>query len=119
MIIFIFLIVLNVQYNMSNDNLKKNLPPLKKFPKIVNFSGRNFKLIFLTCQRQLIEKYGYWGETHEVRTQDGYILELHRITGPNSNRDPDGKQPILLVHGLLSSSIDWIIMGPDSAFGRS
>ncbi|CAG5074853.1 Similar to Lip3: Lipase 3 (Drosophila melanogaster) [Cotesia congregata] len=65
--------------------------------------------------RELISKYGYTGETHKVTTQDGYILELHRITGPNSNPSPKNKTTILLMHGLLSSSVDWIISGPNKA----
>ncbi|KAG8040143.1 hypothetical protein G9C98_000713 [Cotesia typhae] len=65
--------------------------------------------------RELIRKYGYRGETHKVITHDDYILEMHRITGPNSNPNPENKTAILLMHGLLSSSVDWIISGPQKA----
>ncbi|XP_043269208.1 uncharacterized protein [Venturia canescens] len=68
-------------------------------------------------RRELIEKYGYRGETHQVTTEDGYGLEVHRITGTNSNPGSKGKQPILLMHGLLTSSVDWIITGPGRALG--
>lgn len=54
-----------------------------------------------------------------MTTEDGYVLEMHRITGTNANPRPEGKQPILLMHGLLTSSIDWIITGPSKALGTS
>lgn len=66
----------------------------------------------------MIRKYGYRGETHKVITEDGYILEMHRITGPNSNPNPENKTAIFLMHGLLSSSVDWIISGPQKALGE-
>jgi len=55
---------------------------------------------------ELIEKYGYPVETHQVETEDGYILELHRIPKP-------GATPVLIQHGLLASSAEWVIMGPE------
>lgn len=54
---------------------------------------------------QLLEKYGYPAESHAVVTEDGYVLTLHRIPKPKG-------QPVLLHHGLLGSSADWIIPGP-------
>ncbi|XP_044003507.1 lipase 3-like [Aphidius gifuensis] len=65
--------------------------------------------------RALIRKYGYRGESHKVTTEDGYILEMHRITGPKNNSNPEGKKVVFLMHGILSSSIDWIIAGPNKA----
>ncbi|XP_053673701.1 lipase 3-like [Anopheles nili] len=59
--------------------------------------------------RQSITKHGYPVELHRVTTQDGYILTLVRI--PNS--DHPEKAPVLLLHGLLCSSIDWTVQGPD------
>ncbi|KOB70584.1 Lipase [Operophtera brumata] len=53
---------------------------------------------------------------HNVVTSDGYILELHRI--PHGRGDTPGDRPaVLLVHGLLSSSADYLIMGPGNALG--
>ncbi|KAH8378371.1 hypothetical protein KR093_011015, partial [Drosophila rubida] len=54
---------------------------------------------------KLIKKYGYPTETHFVTTQDDYVLCLHRIPRV-------GAQPVLLVHGLMSSSAVWVQMGP-------
>lgn len=69
----------------------------------------------------LIKRNGYPAETHLVQTQDGYILEMHRI--PHSrNVDPNNvtairekrrdKYPVLVQHGNFQSSADWVINYP-------
>jgi hypothetical protein len=50
-----------------------------------------------------------------VVTDDGYILTLHRI--PN-NKSVAQKPPVLLQHGLLCSSADWVIIGPGEGLGK-
>ncbi|XP_013172127.1 PREDICTED: lipase 3-like [Papilio xuthus] len=67
----------------------------------------------------LIRKYGYPVESHNVRTSDGYILQMFRIPhGRDQNNVPGVKKPVVfLMHGLLASSADWVLMGPGSAFG--
>ncbi|KAK7863075.1 hypothetical protein R5R35_010999 [Gryllus longicercus] len=66
----------------------------------------------------LLTKYGYPAEVHEVTTDDGYILSLHRV--PYSPVSPlqEGKQKpvVFLQHGLLCSSADWVVMGPGAGF---
>ncbi|ODM99328.1 Gastric triacylglycerol lipase [Orchesella cincta] len=67
---------------------------------------------------ELLTKYGYPAETHEVITQDGYVLTLHRI--PHGRANPIAQKrrpPILLHHGLLCSSVDWIMNTVDKALG--
>ncbi|KAM7351818.1 lipase 1-like isoform 2-T2 [Cochliomyia hominivorax] len=59
---------------------------------------------------QLLMKYKYPVETHFVTTDDNYVLRMHRIPNPKA-------PPILLMHGLLDSSVTWLIMGPDKAPG--
>ncbi|XP_072948601.1 lipase 1-like [Epargyreus clarus] len=49
--------------------------------------------------------YGHPAETHQVTTEDGYILTLFRLYG---NRKA---LPVLLFHGILDSSDTWIIRG--------
>lgn len=44
-------------------------------------------------------------------TEDGYILETHRIANP-------GKQPVILMHGILDSSASWVLTGPECALGK-
>ncbi|XP_036329231.1 lipase 3-like [Rhagoletis pomonella] len=55
---------------------------------------------------ELINKYGFPSEIHHTITDDGYILELHRIVRKDAT-------PVLLMHGLLDSSATWVMMGPD------
>ncbi|XP_058840089.1 lipase 3-like [Topomyia yanbarensis] len=54
-----------------------------------------------------IIRYSYPVEVHKVTTTDGYILSLVRIP-------KDGRQPILLVHGLMCSSAEWTVLGNQS-----
>jgi Partial alpha/beta-hydrolase lipase region len=59
----------------------------------------------------LIASSGYKGEAHYVETVDGYILKLHRIVPRYYNK----KKPVLLVHGILASSADFLITGKENA----
>ncbi|EFN62712.1 Lipase 1 [Camponotus floridanus] len=58
----------------------------------------------------MIRKAGYPAEVHVVMTEDGYLLTFHRIPGDNDSL------PVLLQHGLLGSSADWVVLGKDKAF---
>ncbi|XP_037953966.1 lipase 3-like [Teleopsis dalmanni] len=62
-----------------------------------------------------IENDGYPMEEHTVITDDSYILTMHRI--PYSKKTgPTGDRPVVfLMHGMLSSSSDWVLMGPGKA----
>lgn len=62
--------------------------------------------MFLTVN-QITRKNGYNLEEHFVTTDDGYILRLFRL----HNNGP----PVLLMHGILLSSDDFFIAGPESA----
>lgn len=55
---------------------------------------------------QLTRKYGYPAQTHEVTTEDGYMLTVFRIpsTGP----------AVFLMHGLFCSADDFITAGTES-----
>ncbi|XP_055376048.1 lipase 1-like [Condylostylus longicornis] len=59
---------------------------------------------------EIIEKYGYPVERHNITTEDGFILQVHRIPRP-------GAIPVFLQHGLLASSAEWIVMGPEKGLG--
>ncbi|XP_052863614.1 lipase 1-like [Anopheles cruzii] len=61
---------------------------------------------------ELINKYGYAVEEHPVKTEDGYRLMLHRIKSDRPNATV-----VLLMHGLLCSSADWLMIGPGNALG--
>jgi lysosomal acid lipase/cholesteryl ester hydrolase len=70
-------------------------------------------------QVEFINLYNYGAETHTVTTKDGYILEIHRITGTKSNSNPAHKRVVFLQHGLLCSSMDWVLAGPEKGLGKS
>ena len=59
----------------------------------------------------MVLEAGYPVEIHDVVTEDGYILTLHRIPASNQTSPP----VVFLQHGLMSSSADWVISGPDHA----
>ncbi|XP_045504650.1 gastric triacylglycerol lipase-like [Colias croceus] len=62
---------------------------------------------------QLIASHGYTSESHTIVTSDGYILTVHRIPySKNSTTRTSPRKTVLLHHGLLGSSADWIIPGP-------
>ncbi|XP_062544060.1 lipase 3-like [Armigeres subalbatus] len=63
---------------------------------------------------QLIWKYGYNVEEHQVPTEDGYILSMYRIP-PRSGTTT--KRPILMMHSLMSSCSDFILIGPKHGLG--
>ncbi|CAH2084568.1 unnamed protein product [Euphydryas editha] len=62
---------------------------------------------------QLVTKYGYEIEEHTVTTEDGYILNIHRMPSRNLTK------VILLMHGILDSSDSWVLQGPNNALAYS
>lgn len=111
---------------------------------------------FISLQPELIEAHGYIAETHQICTEDGYYLTVHRVLSSNDrvpnadiiinhtdaavidknnedhnssvspdyhriletvgyNTNPGSKLPIIINHGLISSSADWVLLGPNKA----
>ncbi|XP_067203847.1 gastric triacylglycerol lipase-like [Linepithema humile] len=67
---------------------------------------------------ELISKNGYNGELHTVTTSDGYILELHRITGRANSTKPKVQKSIAFVmHGILCSLAAWVLAGSKKSLG--
>ncbi len=60
----------------------------------------------------LIRSKGYPVEEHDVTTEDGYILTMHRI-----NRNADPKPVVFLQHGLLDSSSTWVVNFASQSLG--
>lgn len=56
---------------------------------------------------------------YTVATDDGYILEMHRIPFGKTNVTwPNGKRPVVFMqHGLLCASSDWVVNLPDQSAG--
>ncbi|KAK6051670.1 hydrolase, alpha/beta domain protein [Cooperia oncophora] len=56
---------------------------------------------------EIVRYYGYPSEVHIVRTDDDYILELHRIPyGKHGEINPD-RPVIFLQHGVFSDGFAW------------
>lgn len=66
---------------------------------------------------ELIEKYGYPVEVHNVTTEDGHILQMHRMPYGKKCGPASGKRVILLQHGLLGDSSNWIVAGTEKGLG--
>jgi lysosomal acid lipase/cholesteryl ester hydrolase len=56
--------------------------------------------------------FGYDAEEHVVKTEDGYLLGVHRIGGPKHSawrtRPPTPRPVVYLHHGLLMNSEIWV-----------
>nr|QJE50404.1 lipase 3 [Diaphanosoma celebensis] len=66
---------------------------------------------------EIIRYRGYPVEIHQIVTEDGYILEVHRIPYGLSaaSRTNRTKRSVFLQHGLFDSDADWIINPSDKA----
>ncbi|XP_014477144.1 PREDICTED: lipase 3-like [Dinoponera quadriceps] len=66
----------------------------------------------------MVEQYGYPAEEHNVTTEDGYHLQIHRIPGSPLWGNKKKKDVVFLQHGVFASSDSWVIFGPgkDLAF---
>lgn len=62
-----------------------------------------------TCIASMCRVYGYGVEDRIVKTDDGYLITLHRITG---DRPPlqTPRKVVYLHHGLLMNSEVWVTM---------
>lgn len=59
--------------------------------------------------------HGYNLDSHEVQTEDGYILTVHRIPHGKGNADVTDKPAVLVMPGLLCSSACFLLMGPENS----
>lgn len=76
-----------------------------------------FRSISFFNKPEIITKYGYIVEIHHATTEDGYILELHRIVGGPKSPPSKGKKVYFLMHGLIFSSAAFVLSGPNRALG--
>ncbi|XP_046394228.1 lipase 3-like [Ischnura elegans] len=64
---------------------------------------------------EIIRRHGYPSETHQVTTEDGYVLTMHRIPRGRYSYGTRCKRPVVfLQHCLLCSSAVWVFMGPEN-----
>lgn len=66
----------------------------------------------------MIKKFGYPVEVHKVTTEDGYILEWHRIPHGIDGSSKDTKAVVYLQHALLCSSADYVYQTPERGLGK-
>ncbi|CAG4983865.1 unnamed protein product [Colias eurytheme] len=60
---------------------------------------------------------GYPAERYDVRTEDGYILEVNRIPRGRNQFGSSRRPVVFMMHGLSGCSSNYIEMGPDYAIG--
>ena len=56
-----------------------------------------------------MESYGYPIEVHEVVTEDGYILTVHRIPPSHDKELAVAKPPVFLGHCMTCSASVWAL----------
>ena len=62
----------------------------------------------------MVEQYGYPIEEHfQIKTEDGYLLTIHRIPHGKNNDDQQNKTVALLMHDLMTSSDIYVVNGPE------
>lgn len=60
----------------------------------------------------MVQEEGLQLENHYVTTDDGYILNIHRLPNPN------GTKVIFLMHGLISTSLCYIVKPKKQSAGN-
>ena len=76
------------------------------------------KSIYYFSQTEMIMYNGYPAEQYDVITGDGYIINIQRIPHGRQETFSSVPKPVILVqHGLLSSSSDWVSNLPNESFG--
>lgn len=82
---------------------------------IINKSYPNFLSFY---QVDTIVSAGFPVEIHDVTTEDGYVLTMHRIpygrSGPTTERRP----VVFLMHGIMSASSHFVSLGADHSIGE-
>lgn len=63
---------------------------------------------------EVIRSRGFQAEEYDVVTRDGYILTIQRIVNPLLSPEARKRaKPVIMQHGLMSSSIDFVINSPN------
>lgn len=67
-----------------------------------------------TCDEVIskVRSAGYRGESHKIKTEDGYVLTVHRVLPPKRSLSNGSA---FLMHGLFRNSLDFLATGPNIA----
>ncbi|KAK4878156.1 hypothetical protein RN001_010662 [Aquatica leii] len=79
------------------------------FPKFVQKRTNDANLN--SGPEELAQRFGFYCESHEVITDDGYVLTVHRIK--SAKIKPKQNAVVVLVPGFLAASETWLFRGPD------
>ena len=60
------------------------------------------------AKSQLIQSRGFICETHDVITEDAYVITIFRIINPRLN-DNSRRYPVYFQHGFFQNSDNWLI----------
>jgi lysosomal acid lipase/cholesteryl ester hydrolase len=105
----------NAQATSSSSGiLPKVLNPMNWIPKFPDIPWNPDAEL---TTPEIIARHGYPAETHTVKTEDGYLLNMHRIPCGKNGCGDGYRQPVFLQHGILASSSDWILSGPEKGIG--
>lgn len=97
---------------MSLSELRANEMKITVIILVIFFSlSRELEIFERDQILDLIESANYEGQVHQVTTEDGYILKIHRIIP----KTPNGLKPVFLAHGILATAADFLITGPQIA----
>ncbi|XP_054238646.1 lysosomal acid lipase/cholesteryl ester hydrolase-like [Indicator indicator] len=66
---------------------------------------------------EIIRYHGYPSEEYGVITEDGYILGVFRIPAGRNSQNTGKRPAVLLHHGTLGDSIQWISNLPNNSLG--
>lgn len=106
-----------------DDNIKKTFNDFveetaaeneTEIPEYINLKSEPTALM---STPQLATLHGRRVESHIIHTKDGYLLTLHRISPRTDVKEEAAvnNQTVILHHGLLGSSADWILLGPEKS----
>ena len=67
---------------------------------------------------EIAKSYGFESEEHEVTTEDGYILTMHRLYKKSKDSESiEPKKAVFMQHGFLDSSMLWVVNGKEYSPG--
>ncbi|KZS21232.1 Lipase-like protein [Daphnia magna] len=107
-------VISKVHQHLSGGRVFSKEKQLKLDDKFINLTALPYDYEGTMNSVQIIVNRGYPVASYSVTTEDGYILEVHRIPGKKGQTSDLGTgKPVFLQHGLLCSSADWLISPSD------